>query len=135
MIYSIWLVNQWKCAMLGKPKQRDFFQLGSTARLPRLPGRATRISFQDVPGFCVINYTNIGIDPKQSQQETKGKRLALACINMKKNCMHIDFLSQCTCKQRCKDVPESCSQQSCGCCCSKTLQIPPVYKHSWLKKS
>ena len=84
MIYSIWLVNQWKCAMLGKPKQRDFFQLGSTARLPRLPGRATRISFQDVPGFCVINYTNIGIDPKQSQQETKGKRLALACINMKK---------------------------------------------------
>ena len=104
MIYSIWLVNQWKCAMLGKPKQHEFFQLGSTARLPRLPGRATRISFQDVPGFCVINSTNIGIDPKQGQQETKGKKLALACINMRKNCTHIDFLSQCTCKQRCKAV-------------------------------
>lgn len=50
--------------------------------------KAARAGYQNfVPGcsrLFVINYTNIGIDPKQGQQETKGKKLALACINMKK---------------------------------------------------
>ena len=133
-------MNQWKCAMLGKPKQRDFFQLGSTAWLPRLPGRATRISFQDVPGFCVINYTNIGIDPKQGQQETKGKKTCTGMHQHEKktartstSCLSVHAKKDAKMYQRA--VHSSRSHLLCGCCCSKTLQIPAVYKHSWLKKS